>query len=107
MAPRLYTRLVSIHARLATGDISHKPTVLFHVVSIHARLATGDDEAYMRRRGKKFQFTPVLRRATRPLIRYKPREVSIHARLATGDKKRGEVMVRIKVSIHARLATGD
>ena len=55
-------------------------------VSIHARLATGDVSASFPRGGVPFQFTPVLRRAT-PAFVHLPYHVrvSIHARLATGD----------------------
>ena len=78
-------RLVSIHARHATGDsggicligcrcFNSRPScdgrhersecMSNQPVSIHARHATGDvDEAY-KPGGKTFQFTPVMRRAT-------------------------------------------
>ena len=59
--------------------------------------------------GGVFQFTPVMRRATRiPPVSRAPCPVSIHARHATGDAYRREI-VRLYggVSIHARHATGD
>ena len=124
-------RRVSIHARLATGD----PTPLLKGcstdhVSIHARLATGDVTVPRRYIVGKFQFTPVLRRATTanrkgftpwqfqftPVLRRATEKanqdlarqrVSIHARLATGDTIDGVSLVKARVSIHARLATGD
>ncbi len=56
-----------------------------------------------------FQFTPVLRRATRrDEFWVYIQDVSIHARLATGDGAMLSIIDRfIYVSIHARLATGD
>ena len=57
--------MVSIHARLATGDIEADNLFGMAKVSIHARLATGDWEKACETYAKcKFQFTPVLRRAT-------------------------------------------
>ena len=77
-------------------------------VSIHARLATGDAKYKRLQDAIKFQFTPVLRRATRPHIgavsdttfQFTPvlRRATFHAVAAD------EV---VEVSIHARLATGD
>ena len=58
-------RKVSIHARLAMGDLVPQADVRARRVSIHARLATGDIEAHRTSKyPKAFQFTPVLRRAT-------------------------------------------
>ena len=62
----LAAAMVSIHARLATGDERVEAALLLSGVSIHARLATGDRRprpVSCRRSG--FQFTPVSRRATR------------------------------------------
>ena len=83
-------RDVSIHARLATGDPRPFDLRGNPGVSIHARLATGDTSLNVRKSWTfKFQFTPVLRRATRPFIVLQCfRVVSIHARLATGDMSR-------------------
>ena len=78
---------VSIHARLATGDILRRNDARGVRVSIHARLATGDPKDCKRRKpsprfnsrpsrdgrpdadvkdatNSQFQFTPVSRRAT-------------------------------------------
>ena len=129
-AVEIAARLVSIHARLATGDGDARRAAHASDVSIHARLATGDDDFEDLRAQGLFQFTPVLRRATRCRdSRARLLDVSIHARLATGDMgcqrhisrairfnsrpscdgrrlaplpRRGDL-----VSIHARLATGD
>ena len=80
-------RVVSIHARRATGDRRAGGASGRMTVSIHARRATGDDE-----RGRMFL----------------PFAVSIHARRATGDIPcRQQILRRNKVSIHARRATGD
>ena len=57
--------LVSIHARLATGDVAVDGVLAVLVVSIHARLATGDRDRRWYESHGLFQFTPVLRRATR------------------------------------------
>ena len=56
----------------------------------------------------RFQFTPVVRRATdeRRGARAR-RDVSIHARRATGDTDNCECALCRYVSIHARRATGD
>ncbi len=57
---------------------------------------------------KRFQFTPVLRRATpSEYANHALADVSIHARLATGDMRKKGKINHIVVSIHARLATGD
>ena len=56
---------VSIHARLATGDGLAVERAVRRLVSIHARLATGDIAFHVAAGSSKFQFTPVLRRATR------------------------------------------
>ena len=99
--------LVSIHARLATGDSLTLFAIASKRVSIHARLATGDwlekstsgpmvfqFTPVLRRATSlfttlpspmRFQFTPVLRRATRRVPSTRDFDVSIHARLATGD----------------------
>ena len=141
---------VSIHARLATGDAPtaacaavvcfnsrpscdgrHDPSGYNSMkpVSIHARLATGDGQRERWAERQRFQFTPVLRRATHHPGRLQgERRVSIHARLATGDppplRPRGACGFNSRpscdgrledvvgrpfddVSIHARLATGD
>ena len=59
------SRAVSIHARLATGDLALEWLDRGRRVSIHARLATGDGVGDLRVVvGFWFQFTPVLRRAT-------------------------------------------
>ena len=122
-------RGVSIHARLATGDQSPHVLERSGGVSIHARLATGDVKNGLNAAGQLFQFTPVLRRATKVEVREESRIVSIHARLATGDTTRictsiprrfnsrpscdgrlgveKDDIVEAQVSIHARLATGD
>jgi len=82
--------LVSIHARLATGDVAEDCKPSAHRVSIHARLATGDASADLPKSYEgMFQFTPVLRRATAlAIVRDDVCLVSIHARLATGDPKK-------------------
>ena len=101
---------VSIHARLATGDRVRHGAFRRRPVSIHARLATGDLEPWhWRATDWRFQFTPVLRRATQAARRLTHKViVSIHARLATGDRRRSAQRRRAHgVSIHARLATGD
>jgi len=100
---------VSIHARLATGDIRTEPSVQGSAVSIHARLATGDGKAAkLEDVDPKFQFTPVSRRATKADESAGGRAgVSIHARLATGDRLDHRFAAHFVVSIHARLATGD
>ena len=145
-------RGVSIHARLATGDLGVPGELLkglcfnsrpscdgrhalkvarpLLLVSIHARLATGDPTCrFLGWQEPRFQFTPVLRRATptaRPLVEcpsfnsrpscdgrpsaprpWKDLGVSIHARLATGDPPSHFHGDKMRVSIHARLATGD
>ena len=130
MAFQLQCLLVSIHARLATGDgllpALWIGTGTFQFTPV-LRRATKQGCFFVLPRV--FQFTPVLRRAT--IIRYRidDLDVSIHARLATGDDgliKGGEIVVfqftpvlrratcfvilrivLILVSIHARLATGD
>ena len=77
-------------------------------VSIHARLATGDLDPFPSDRPEVFQFTPVLRRATgHDDIMAQAVKVSIHARLATGDTAGSLQFGTPNVSIHARLATGD
>ena len=78
--------IVSIHARLATGDRGVDLRRDCARVSIHARLATGDALA-----AKHLQHLAV----------------SIHARLATGDITGMIAVCSGEVSIHARLATGD
>ena len=122
--------IVSIHARLATGDQASARVQPDFAVSIHARLATGDVVHKLATLMARFQFTPVLRRATRVGVAVDGRKlVSIHARLATGDIEvpyivAGETFqftpvlrratpvcgapaTMLRVSIHARLATGD
>ena len=60
-----YSVGVSIHARLATGDLIRKSVFGRFYVSIHARLATGDYSSVLQDiKIEAFQFTPVLRRAT-------------------------------------------
>ena len=56
-------------------------------VSIHARRATGDSKSASSPSSHKFQFTPVVRRATsRANVQIFRAIVSIHARRATGDR---------------------
>ena len=99
-------------------------------VSIHARHATGDTPlGKSPPSSRRFQFTPVMRRATgwvhprQPSGRFNSRpscdgrpdgyprdsrlDVSIHARHATGDAPPGEPIRAGTVSSHARHATGD
>ncbi len=166
--------IVSIHARLATGDTARRVNPTVHSTfqftpvlrratqeealrkailcfnsrpSCDGRLSPGPSNAVPGSFNSRpycdgrhtlqdgaaqvgFQFTPVLRRATRPDIQGPHgRRVSIHARLATGDRGRrprrstlcsfnsrpycdGRRLAHVPnihrlVSIHARLATGD
>ena len=80
-------RQVSIHARRATGDRIDTVFSDNEKVSIHARRATGDTPGGgARGHMRKFQFTPVVRRATLYEARLAHAKlVSIHARRATGD----------------------
>ena len=103
-----YKTQVSIHARLATGDIltPHEFRLVVFQFTPVLRRATGLRRlwAYVVVRfnsrpscdgrhaptrsavsGTRFQFTPVLRRATIDINRLAISKVSIHARLATGD----------------------
>ena len=55
-----------------------------------------------------FQFTPVVRRATRPPLEvHHVDRVSIHARRVTGDNAGPRRVRDHYVSIHARRVTGD
>ena len=123
--------MVSIHARLATGDARFRecplpPPCFNSRPSCDGRPGQADGQQAGRRFNSRpscdgrpkvqtnaaeyrlFQFTPVLRRATdetelNDLLWF----VSIHARLATGDARPTVLARCMKVSIHARLATGD
>ena len=101
-------RVVSIHARRATGDIVATSVAFegeFQFTPV-ARRATRSRQMHDRWNG--FQFTPVARRATRQGGRLPHRrDVSIHARRATGDGARLISGRTVAVSIHARRATGD
>ena len=103
-------RQVSIHARHATGDIGASTMFAIIAVSIHARHATGDERACRRRRRPPgFQFTPVMRRATRTRPCRSGRRTGFNSRPSCDGRLRGGVFLSlfVFVSIHARHATGD
>ena len=100
---------VSIHARLATGDLAVQYDQTNWNEGFNSRPSCDGRlaEAVKRHRERKFQFTPVLRRATICQGKVMQSYVSIHARLATGDGVEDCRQSIGIVSIHARLATGD
>ena len=76
-------------------------------VSIHARLATGDATVRASFDNARFQFTPVLRRATQE-PRNGVHDTSFNSRPSCDGRLRAVgVGLGVVVSIHARLATGD
>ena len=101
---------VSIHARRATGDAS-VPAPLRRARRFNSRPSCDGRPKLHQEHLTRFwfQFTPVVRRATRRGA-WRPRfaAVSIHARRATGDLLPTDLgSAEIRVSIHARRATGD
>ena len=126
-----FHRTVSIHARRATGDRLAISPVGAAMVSIHARRATGDSWQGNSNNMGVFQFTPVVRRATRlpglwggwmlrfnsrPSCDGRPRcrstlpkkELCFNSRPSCDGRPCGRTSSRRgTVSIHARRATGD